>query len=280
MANLPQKDEIRAAINNYCAARCVSKNELATQAGVSSATLSKIENRKWDDIDEKLWRKIWHKVSQSTPGDIFKTGDYSTCIKCCELAQKSHLIIGLVADTGMGKTTAMQAYSLRKNVFYVRYDKTMAPKHFFTALLREMGINFSGNIHEMVARISDELNQMANPLLIIDEAGKITHTMILYLHVLRDNTVKNCGMLLSGMPYFRRNMVKMADKQKEGFAEFLRRINLWQELGGLSRAEIKYVCETYGITDTETQRELMGKKRFGDLVNEILLYQIQNNEAA
>jgi DNA-binding XRE family transcriptional regulator len=279
MTNLPQNEQMRIAINDYCNAKSLSKNELATQIGVSSATLSKIENGKWNDIDEKLWRKIWNKVSDITTPALFKTFDFAICSKACEAAQKNHFMIGLIADTGMGKTTALTAYSLRKNVFYMSYDKTMAPKHFFASLLREMGIPFLGNINEMVNKIADELNTLANPLLIIDECGKLSHTMILYLHVLRDKTIKNCGIVLGGMPYFKNNLIKFSNRQKEGMAEFNRRINLWQELKGLSKNEIAYICQSHNIVDNEVLRELQNKKRFGDLYNEILLIQIQNEAA-
>ncbi|MEO6456541.1 MAG: AAA family ATPase [Ginsengibacter sp.] len=279
MTNLPQKEDIRLAINNYCQLKGISKNELATQSGVSSATLSKIEHQKWEDIDDKLWRKIWNKVNENTTPDIIETKAFIECKRACEAARKNHFMIGLVADTGIGKTTALTSYSLRKNVFYVPYDKTMKPKQFFAALIREMGIAFEGSINAMVNRIADELNVLTNPLLIIDEAGKIPHTMILFLHVLRDKTIKNCGIVLGGMPYFKSNLIKFSNKEKEGYAEFLRRINMWQTLEGLSRAEINFICQEHGITDAETIREMLNKKKFGDLYNAILLHQIEKIEA-
>ena len=186
-------------------------------------------------------------------------------------------MIGLIGDTGTGKTTALNTYALRKNVFYVAYDKTMKPKQFFISLLREMGIAFEGSINEMVNRISEELNTLSNPLVIVDEAGKITHTMILYLHVLRDKTYKNCGIVLGGMPYFKTNLIKFSNKEKEGYAEFYRRVNLWHSLNGLTRKEIEEVCALNGITDKDTLRELQSKKRFGELYNAILLQRIQSN---
>lgn len=277
MTNLPQKEEIRKAINDYCQVKGISKNKLATQAGVSGASLSKIEKRNWDDIDEKLFRKIWNTVSDANTSDLFNTKDYAATIKACEAAQKHRFMIGVIADTGVGKTTALTAYSLRENVYYVSYDKTMKPKQFFVSLLREMGISFEGSLHDMVNRIADELNTMGNPLIIIDEAGKITHSMILYLHVLRDKTIKNCGIILGGMPYFKSTLIKNSTKQKEGYAEFYRRVNLWQSLDGLSRSEITYICQSYGINDDETLREMYSNKKFGDLHNAIAFYKIQND---
>jgi DNA transposition AAA+ family ATPase len=275
MTNLPQKTEIKKTINSYCEAKGISKNELATQIGVSGATLSKIEQNNWESINEKLWRKIWVKVSNTAATELFETADFKASSSACAIARKHHFMVGLIGDTGMGKTTALIALTMQKNTFYVTYDKTMKPKQFFVALLREMGIAFEGSINEMVNRIADELNVIDSPLLIIDESGKITHTMILYLHVLRDKTNRNCGIVLAGMPYFKNNLIKFSNKEKEGYAEFFRRINIWHSLKGLSRSEIQYICNTYFITETETIREMQVHKKFGDLYNAILLHQIQ-----
>ena len=148
----------------------------------------------------------------------------------------------------------------------------MNPKRLFLSILRALNVSFDGNIHDIVTRISDELNRLDDPLLIIDEAGKLNHTMILYLHELREYTRTNCGIVLSGMPYFRYHLQKAADCQKEGYAEFLRRINLWHEMSGLSKAETEYVCSDEGIPVKPSFYGL----RFADLMNQILLEQIKN----
>ncbi len=278
MANLPQKNEIKEAIKVYKASKGLSQNKLATQIGISAATLSQIENDNWQDIKEDMWRKVWNKVSNvQQVNNLFETTDFKACFNACEAARKHHLMVGIIGDTGLGKTTALEAYSSRKNVFYVAYDKTMKPKQFFIALLREMGISFEGSINEMVNRIAEELNIISSPLVIIDEAGKITHTMILYLHVLRDKTNKNCGIALGGMPYFKSNLIKLSNKEKEGYAEFYRRINVWHTLKGLSRSEIEYICQSACITDIEIIKDMQSKKKFGELSNAILLYQMQLN---
>ena len=279
MANLPQKTEIKEAIKAYRASKGLSQNKLATQIGVSPATLSQIENDNWQDIKEEMWRRIWNKVSSIQPlSELFETTDFKASLNTMDAARKHHLMVGIIGDTGMGKTTALETYAKRKNVFYVAYDKTMKPKQFFAGLLREMGIAFEGSINEMVNRISDELNTINSPLVIVDEAGKITHTMILYLHVLRDKTVKNCGIVLGGMPYFKNNLIKFSNKEKEGYAEFYRRINIWHTLKGLSRIEITYICQTAGINDAEIIKEMQSKKKFGELYNAILLHNIQIKE--
>ncbi|HEK20680.1 AAA family ATPase [Mucilaginibacter sp.] len=277
MTKLAEKSEIKTAVNRYCKAKGISKNELATLLEISAATLSNIETEKWDSIDPKMWQKIWNKVGRLNDVTIFKTKDCKAIEDMCLTARKNYLMIGLIADTGMGKTTALTSYSHRtKHTYFISFDKTMRPKQFFAALLKEMAIPFNGNINEMVNRIADELNVMESPLIIIDEAGKLTDMMILYLQVLKDKTQLGCGFILAGMPYFKTKLIKLANKQKEGYAEFLRRVNIWHELEGLNRDEIKFICEQSGVTAPDLQREFLNKKRFGDLVNALLLKRLTN----
>ena len=208
--------------------------------------------------------------------ELFDTSDFSSIYSLCDRARKDKLLVGIAADTGMGKTTALTSYAKRKNVYYVRYEKMMKPRNFFISLLKEMGIDYEGSINDMVNRIIVELNQQESPLVIVDEAGKITHAMILYLHDLRDKTNKKAGIVLAGMPYFKNNLIKFSNKEKEGYSEFFRRINLWHTLNGLTRKEIQLILDAHGISDSETQKQFHYKKRFGDLMNEIYLLKYLN----
>lgn len=208
--------------------------------------------------------------------ELFKTNDIESVYNQCEMTRRHRLMTGLIADTGMGKTTSLTAYAqTHERTFVVTVDKTMNAKRLFLSILDSLGTPFDGNIHDVILRISETLNALDNPLLIIDEAGKLNQVMMLYMHVLREHTKGNCGILLAGMPYFRKNLQKGAEKQKEGCSEFLRRINLWHELKGLSRKEIEYICQKNGITGD--LRGFYGS-RFGDLMNKILLETI-NREA-
>lgn len=270
------REAIRNSITDYCQSRGVSQNELATQSGVSAATISKMLKGNWEDIRDGMWRKIWVVVSDGTD-ILIETSDHAGIKKLCKRTRSQKLMTGLIGDTGMGKTTSLKIISRNPNTYFVSFDKTMRAKHFFAALLREMGIAFEGSINDMVNTIATELNTQSNPLVIVDESGKLNHNLILYLHVLRDKTKRNAGILLSGMPYFKGNLIKFSNKQKEGYAEFFRRVNLWHEMEGLTRSEAEYVCQQNGLTNPETIKELSKKKRFGDLVNDILLYKEAND---
>ena len=207
--------------------------------------------------------------------ELYQTSDLLSVFRQCEMTQQYCLMTGLIADTGMGKTTSLEAYSTRENVFMITVGKTMNAKRLFLRILDVLGEHFDGNTHDIMLRIADTLNRLKSPLLIIDEAGKLNHVMMLYLHDLREYTKENCGILLAGMPYFKTRLIKMAEKQKEGCSEFLRRINVWHELEGLSRKETEYICRENGI---EGRIDEYRNLRFGDLMNRILLDNITNDQ--
>lgn len=267
--------ELKKAINEYCQKKGISKNELSVQIGINSAYLSKIENEKFDDITEKMLNRIWSAIESRMTQTLYTTKDLQDVFYQCDFTRENRLMTGLIADTGFGKTSSLRAYSMQKNVFFVTVDKTMNAKRLLRAILKEMKIAFDGNTHDIMLKISEELNRLESPLLIIDEAGKLNHAMILYLHDLREYTRTNCGIILSGMPYFKSNLQKFADKQKEGYSEFYRRINVWHKLNGLSRAETSQVCQAEGVEGDYTEYY---KLPFGNLMNKILLNKLYNKQ--
>lgn len=271
-----KKEEIREIINDFCNEKDLSKSAFAKMCGVSDGTLSFIENGQWEKVSDEMAQKIKSFIDRKTGGDIYQSTDFVSIFKACDAARKFHLMIGVLADTGVGKTTAVCTYARQKNVFYVSFCKSVKANQFFADLLRELGVSFEGPLNAKINRVAEELNKKDHPLLIIDEAGKITHPIMLYLQELRDKTSSNCGIILAGMPYFKANLQKFADRQKEGYAEFLRRINLWHKCLGLKPDEVTEICRINGVTDKDKIKEFRTLKRFGDLMNGIYLYKVMN----
>jgi len=275
MAKVEKNLELKKAINDYCQKKGISKNDFSVQTGINAAYLSKIENERFDEVSNEVLTKIRAAINSMSSIDVLETGDLKSVFRLCEKTRKYSLMTGLLADTGMGKTTSLRAYSMRENVFFVTADKTMNAKRLLVSILKAMGVRFDGNMHDIMLRIAEELNRLESPLLIIDEAGKLNHMMVLYLHDLREYTRANCGIVLSGMPYFRSNLERFTEKEKEGYAEFYRRINIWHELRGLSRKEIEVICHENGITgDLKHYYGL----RFADLMNKVLLEKITSDK--
>lgn len=276
-ANQEEKSLLKQSINDFCKEHALSKSAFAKRCGVSDGTLSFIENEQFEKVSDEMVQKINSFINKVNVNDIYQSVDFLDAFAACDLARTHHLMIGLIANTGMGKTTTLRTYARKKNVFYVSFCKSVKAGQFFSELLRELGVSFDGSLNEKINRAAKELNKKDHPLLIIDEAGKITHPIMLYLQELRDKTISNCGIILAGMPYFKTNLQKYADRQKEGCAEFLRRINVWHTFLGLSPKEVEEICSRNGLDDPKEIESLRSIKRFGDLMNEIFLYKIRKD---
>lgn len=276
MTNL-RKELITKTIPRYCKAKGITQMELAVKAGVGyTDVLRKMVAGFGDHLDSKLWRKVWNVINPEIMEGLHQTADFRKVLLMCDNARKYHRMIGLTGDTGMGKSTALKAYALRAEIWYFYMDATVSPKTFLSGLLREMGVAYEGSTHDMLNRVAEELNTQENPLLIIDESGKLSNNMILCLHSLRDKTMNNCGMVLAGMPAFKNGLINHVNKGTNGYSEFFRRINLWDELNGLTADEVLSILEAEGVTDKEEQRDYRRLRRFGDLMNAIALHKTVN----
>jgi DNA transposition AAA+ family ATPase len=267
---LAQRIEIKKAVNSFCTTKGISKNELATVAGVSSATLSNLEYERWDMIKDATLAKI-HRVVRPTNWAIVSTSNFEIIQTMCGDAQFNNKMLGLIGYTGAGKTTALKDYyHNQKKVYYMVGKKSMRPKRFFATLLRQMGVSYMGTIGDMIERIALEFNKQPDSLLIIDEAGKLDQTMFMYLHDLRDETIDTTGILLAGVEYFKTNLEKAVEKQKQGMPEFMGRITAWQELDPPSKNEAKAICIANGISDEKLVKELVNIKDYRQLSNQII----------
>jgi DNA transposition AAA+ family ATPase len=218
--------------------------------------------------------------------NIVRTSNFEATFKICNDAKRHGKMIGIIGYTGAGKTTALsEYYRAKKDVYLVTCKKSMKPRQFFEKLLKQIGVTYTGTIYDMIEKASELLNSKPNPLLIIDEAGKLSPTLMLYIHDLRDNTMGHAGIVMAGVDYFKANLLKAVLKQKEGMPEFFSRVIMWYELRVINKGEIEAICSKNGLTDAATISELLkGENRVKDyreLFNAITNYkqiELSNDE--
>lgn len=173
---------------------------------------------------------------------VLETNALSTIIENCENALEYKRLIAFIGYPGFGKTRSLEYFaSKKKNVFYVVVEKSMTSKRFYIQLLNVLGFtnSFSGSdLNSLIRSISFHLSQSKqNNLLIIDEAGKFDSNQLLFLHEIRDNTKNNTGIILSGPPYFQKNVEEWKLAGKDGIPELYRRIQSWINLPEPTRKE-------------------------------------------
>lgn len=275
MENLAIRQEAKTLLVNHLKNKDVSKVKLAKKIGISHAVLTYVTQEQWENVSDEMIYKIVNSLKTSVSGyKLVNTCNVETIKRLCRYAKTLHHMYGLIGYSGSGKTTALKLfYKANKNVFYVESKHTMNRKQFFAAILKELGINYVGTVYDMVTRIEEEFNSLENPLLIVDEAGKLSHNLILDLHDLRNATMHNLGIVLAGCEYFKENMEKGVRNDKQGLEEFYSRIVTWQTLGTPSKKEVEAIYKANNV-DLES---VSGKKygNFRDVYNIVNEYQIE-----
>ena len=266
-------EQAKALINDFTATKKVSRNKLSTRFDISGAMLSHIDNGHIDKISEDMLRNIISQLKPSGEFKIVATSNFNTVHGICKKAQASGQLCALIGYTGAGKSTALFNYfRSTENVYYLECKNSMNRKQFLNALLLEMGINYMGSVYEMIKLIIQQLNSQHRPLVIIDEAGKLSTNILLDLHDIRNATFNNAGIILAGCEYFKKNIEKAVTKEKTGYPEFYSRILSWTVLNKPTRQEMETICQMNGITSEVLIND------FKRLPNYRLLYNAITNE--
>lgn len=261
-------DEIKKRLEN------TSQNRLAKILGISQTNLSNILNMAWDKISDDYWRKIMAALGMNSEWQIFKSPSIKTIHNLCEDAQENHKFLGGYGSTGAGKTTALRSYANNgTNVGYVLCDVLMNQNEFLSEILQSFGISTEGTKIAKVKRISKHLNSVENPLLILDDFGKVNDRIYQLLQLIYDRTEGRAGIVIFGVEFLKDYLDKMREKNKLGFRELYRRIAYWQKIQTITDKEVEFICNEYGITK-EDKKELHFVKNhvtcFGTLKNLIV----------
>ncbi len=255
------QQEVKDLITNHLQQKKVSQNKLAETLGVSSATVSNILNEFWERVNETMLLKI--KSFFKTKGwTVIETTNFLTIQTCCRNARERKTMTGIIGYTGAGKTTALQNYyDAHPNTFLVTCNRAMRTKQFLGEILKSLGVSYIASDYEMVKMIIDVLNKKENPLLIIDEASKLSPNALMYIQDIWDGIEHNAGIVLAGVEYLFDNLKKGAERNKIGMPEFYGRVALWQHLLEPTKIEIETICQNNGVTDPA---EIKGMYRLGN----------------
>ena len=234
--------------------------------------MSQMLNGKWQKISDDYWRKVASALNMSTEWQLFGSVSLTTIQNLCKDAQNNHRFLAGYGATGSGKTTALRTYSNQNaNVGYVLCDVLMNQNQFLSEILQSFGLSTEGTKISKIQKIANHLNKVENPLLILDDFGKVSDSIYQLLQLIYDRTEGSAGIVIFGVEYLKDYLDKMRQKNKLGFRELYRRIAYWQLINTISDKEIKFIASQYGI---DGKQELHFVKSnvtcFGTLKNLVL----------
>ena len=216
-----------------------------------------------------------NKIKDFEKEIIIESDNFCTITEACKDTLKYSRMISIIGEPGFGKTKALEHFAdTNRNVIFITVKKHYSSKIFYSKILEKAGWNNAfkeSTLTTVIESIGYYLNQSEGKyLIIIDEAGKLSHRNLLYLHDLRDSVMKNTGIVLAGPKYFEANILSLQKKNIEGIQELMRRINIWIELLSPTYAEKRELCKQYGVTNSKLLNFIAkDSKHLGDVYNYI-----------
>lgn len=261
--NDKQKAAIAAALQQYVG-KYKSQNKAAQSLGISAATLSSILSGKWKNISEDMWRNLAVQVRATTTDEwqIVQTAAHQEMNYVMDDAQKWKNVTWVVGDAGCGKTTTAKLYeSMHEEAFYILCSEDMKRGDFIRDIAKRIGIRTDGfSLRDNLDNIIMALVQMESPLLIFDEADKLSERVFHYFIDLYNRLEDNCGIVFFSTSYIKRR-IKMGKRyDKKGYNEIDSRIGRkFFDLEATTARDVYAVCTANGVSD---------KARINDIIRD------------
>jgi DNA transposition AAA+ family ATPase len=262
-----QKNQIAERLVAFCAQKG-SQNKAAVALGISSSTVSKLLANEWELINDVMWRKIQAGVGLGRHAwNVVETTAFKEITSILADAQDEALVFGITGDAGCGKTVAVREYERNGSDVYVLACSEYWNKHDF---LRKLGLSMGSDVSgmcvsEMMSVIIRGLKSKDFPLVILDEADKLSDS-VLYFFITLYNTLENhCGIVLIATNHLEKRIMGGVRRNKRGYNEIFSRIGRrFVCLRPASAVDITEVCRANGMDEKEVIRRV-GDGCDGDL---------------
>ena len=263
-----EKEMIRVRLGEYCEMKGSQKRAATSLVGVSPATVTQIVTGKWELINEKMWRNVAAQIGvKQTRWNIVETRNYKALSEIFADAQENALVLAVCGEAGTGKSLTAAHYGAENpNVYVLACSEYWNRKTFLRELLRVMGKNPAGDtVGDMVDDVVMALKRRENPLIILDEADKLSDQVMFFFITFYNKLEDYCGIVLMATDYLEKKVRRGLRLNKKGYKEIYSRIGRrFMAMPGLSETDISDVCRANGVEGLR-EIETVKKDCEGDL---------------
>lgn len=201
-----------------------SANKASKKLDVSNAYLSNVIRGKYDDLSDDMWRKIQKQVhvasdwliEQSTRGFKFMKSTYSRAASGSEM-------IGIVGSAGSGKTEFTK--HKYQNYYVISCHEYFTPRTFLEEVLRVLGKKYQGqSLVALMSAVVSILLKVDSPLLIFDEADKLSDKVLYFLISFYNKMEGKCGIVMQATEFLEQRVERGVSRNQKGYNELNSRI--------------------------------------------------------
>ena len=258
---LTVKQQIKEKLQEYIALKGSQNKAAHSLKDVSPALVSQILNNNWDLIADRMWKNVGSQVgfNEKEHWAIIETTDFKMISHILKDAQQNSNVFAMIGSAGSGKSKTLETYVVEnENAFLISCNEYWNRKYFLAELLRVMGRDFSGlTVAEMMYEAVKQLKIKNAPLIMLDEADKLTDQVLYFFITLYNQLEDQCGIVLIATDHLQKRLQKGIKLNKKGYNEIYSRIGRkCIELKGVSYTDIVGICTANDITDKNEIKEI------------------------
>ncbi|RWX00952.1 ATP-binding protein [Flavobacterium cerinum] len=247
------KQQIVDALKEYIA-KFDSQNKAANSLkNVSAATISQMVNSKWDLIKEEMWRNVSAQIGGSNTNEwvIVETSSHKRLNGLLTDAQEHSNVFAAIGDAGSGKSNTMKHYANNPNAYRLQCSEFWNRKIFLAELLSAMGSDHSGlTVAEMMYEAVSRLKKKEKPLLMLDEADKLSDQVLYFFITLYNELEDHCGIVLCATDHLKKRIKKGIALNKKGYNEIYSRVGRkFIELSSVDFTAVTQICVANDIIE-------------------------------
>lgn len=248
-----EKEAIASRLRSYCAQKGSQNKAARSLVGVSSATVSQVLSGNWELISDDMWRAIGSQIgAERDAWVVAETQAYRRMVFLLDNAKEDSLVLAVTGDAGFGKTEAIKTWTLsHKGVYHLCCSEYWNRRTFMVQLLRCMGVDVaSGTMCDLMEDIVAVLKRTDHPLVILDEADKLSDGVLYFFISLYNLLEGRCGILLCATGYLEVRLKRGLRCRRKGYEEIYSRIGRkFVRLQVVNGEDIAAVCVANGVSD-------------------------------
>lgn len=248
------KQEVTNLLREYCD-RYESQKKAAESLGVSAGTVSYMLNGRWNEITSAMWRNVAGQIGYASDGwQAVETKNYMDLTAMYADAQANSLVLAIMGEAGSSKTfTARQFAKNNRRVYLLCCNEFWNRKLFLAELLTVMGKDYSGyTVGDMMESVVSTLRKQDAPLLILDEADKLSDQVLYFFITIYNQLEDECGIVLQATNHLEKRLRRGIKLNKKGYNEIWSRVGRkCIDLHGVCADDIASICAANGILDTK-----------------------------